>query len=60
MTQQLLRTRSPGAYAGVQSYAAAHPGDGAAAAQLSLGHAMALDRRFGGRRRRVPQGQGCW
>lgn len=47
MAQQLLRLRSAGAYAGVQNYAAAHPGDAAAAAQLALGHALALDRRFG-------------
>lgn len=46
MAQQLLRTRTPAAYAGVENYAGGHPGDGAAAAQLALGHAFALDRRY--------------
>ncbi len=46
MAQQLAATRSAAAYAGVQNYAAAHPGEGAAAAYLALGHAYDLDRRF--------------
>ncbi len=46
MSQQLASTRSAAAYAGVQNYAAAHPGEGAAAAYLALGHAYALDRHF--------------
>ena len=46
MAQQLASTRSPQAYSGVQAYAAAHPGEAAAAAQLSLGHAYALDHRY--------------
>lgn len=46
MAQQLIATRSAAAYAGVQSYAHAHPGEGAAAAWLSLGHAYMLDRRY--------------
>jgi soluble lytic murein transglycosylase len=46
MAQQLAATRSAAAYAGVQSYAAAHPGEGAAAAYLALGHAYALDHRY--------------
>ena len=45
MAQQLAATRSPAAYAGVQNYAAAHPGEGAAAAYLALGHAYAQDHR---------------
>jgi soluble lytic murein transglycosylase len=43
MAQQLASTRSAAAYAGVQNYAAAHPGEGAAAAYLALGHAYAQD-----------------
>lgn len=46
MAQQLAATRSPAAYAGVENYAAAHPGEAAAAAYLALGHAYMLDRRF--------------
>jgi soluble lytic murein transglycosylase len=46
MTQQLASTRSAAAYAGVASYAHAHPGEGAAAAYLSLGHAYMLDHRY--------------
>ncbi|MBB5059212.1 soluble lytic murein transglycosylase [Granulicella aggregans] len=45
MAQQLAATRSAAAYAGVQNYAAAHPGEGAAAAYLALGHAYAQDHR---------------
>jgi soluble lytic murein transglycosylase len=47
MAQQLAATRSPAAYSGVESYAREHPGDGAAAAYLALGHAYSLDRRYG-------------
>ena len=46
MAQQLAATRSPAAYAGVLNYAASHPGEGAAAAYLAVGHAYLLDRRF--------------
>ncbi|MEG9438800.1 transglycosylase SLT domain-containing protein [Edaphobacter sp. HDX4] len=46
MAQQLIATRSAAAYAGVQSYAHAHSGEGAAAAWLSLGHAYMLDHRY--------------
>ncbi len=47
MAQQLIATRSAAAYNGVLAYAASHPGEAAAAAELALGHAYALDRRFG-------------
>lgn len=47
MAQQLASTRSSAAYAGVQNYAAAHPGEGSAAAFLAIGHAYAADRRYG-------------
>ncbi len=46
MAQQLASTRSPAAYAGVLAYAKSHPGEGAAAAYLAIGHAYALDRRY--------------
>jgi soluble lytic murein transglycosylase len=46
MAQQLAATRSAAAYSGVESYAKQHPGDGAAAAYLALGHAYMLDRRY--------------
>jgi soluble lytic murein transglycosylase len=46
MAQQLVLTRSAAAYAGVSAYAAGHPGEAAAAAQLSLGHAYMLDHRY--------------
>jgi soluble lytic murein transglycosylase len=46
MAQQLVLTRSAAAYAGVNAYAAGHPGEAAAAADLSLGHAYMLDRRY--------------
>lgn len=46
MAQQLIATRSGAAYAGVQAYARSHPGEGAAAAWLALGHAYMLDRRY--------------
>lgn len=46
MAQQLLATRSAAAYSGVLSYAASHPGEAAAAAELAVGHAYALDRRY--------------
>ena len=47
MAQQLLATRSSAAYSGVMGYAAAHPGEAAAAASLAIGHAYALDHRYG-------------
>ncbi len=46
MAQQLIATRSAAAYNGVLAYAASHSGEAAAAAELALGHAYALDRRF--------------
>ena len=46
MAQQLAATRSAAAYSGVESYAQAHPGEGAAAAYLALGHAYMLDHRY--------------
>lgn len=46
MAQQLASTRSAAAYAGVQSYAHAHPGEAAATAYLAIGHAYMLDRRY--------------
>ena len=46
MAQQLVSTRSAAAYDGVRHWAAGHPGDGAAAAQLALGHALMMDRRY--------------
>ena len=47
MAQQLIKTRSAAAYAGVKGYAASHPGDAAAAAELALGHAYMLDHQYG-------------
>jgi soluble lytic murein transglycosylase len=46
MAQQLVLSRSASAYNGVTTYAAAHPGEAASAANLALGHAYALDRRY--------------
>ena len=46
MAQQLAATRSAAAYAGVLSYAHSHPGEGAAAAYVALGHGYALDHRY--------------
>ncbi|HEV2618394.1 MAG TPA: lytic transglycosylase, partial [Acidobacteriaceae bacterium] len=46
MAQQLASTRSPAAYLGVLSYAQSHPGEPAAAAYLSLGHAYLEDHRY--------------
>src|SRR6201999_796879 len=46
MAQQLAVTRSPAAYSGVENYARAHPGEGAAAAYLALVHAYMLDHRY--------------
>ena len=46
MAQQLAASRSPAAYAGVQNYAAAHPGEPASAAYLALGHAFVLDHHY--------------
>src|SRR5580765_803702 len=46
MAQHLAASRTAAAYAGVESYARAHPGDPAATAWLAVGHAYMLDRRF--------------
>jgi len=46
MAQQLALTRSPAAYSGVENYARLHPGEGAAAAYLALGHSYMLDHRY--------------
>jgi soluble lytic murein transglycosylase len=46
MAQQLAATRSAAAYAGVLGYAQSHPGEAAAAAYLSLGHAYMQDHRY--------------
>jgi soluble lytic murein transglycosylase len=46
MAQQLAVTRSPSAYSGVENYARVHPGEGAAAAYLALGHAYMLDHKY--------------
>jgi soluble lytic murein transglycosylase len=46
MAQQLVLLRSATAYDGVRRWAAAHPGDGAAAAQLALGHALMMDHQY--------------
>jgi soluble lytic murein transglycosylase len=46
MAQQLVIARSPAAYAGVVAYAAGHHGEAAASAELALGHAYMLDRRY--------------
>ena len=46
MAQQLVSERSPAAYAGVMAYAASHPGEAAASAELAIGHAYMLDRRY--------------
>jgi len=47
MAQQLAASRSSAAFAGVQSFAAEHPGERASAAYLAMGHAYAADRRYG-------------
>lgn len=47
MAQQLATVRSEAAYTGVLRYAQGHPGEGAAAAYLALGHAYLLDHRYG-------------
>jgi soluble lytic murein transglycosylase len=46
MAQQLTATRSVAAYRGVEGYAQSHPGEGAAAAYLALGHAYTLDHKY--------------
>ncbi len=46
MAQQLVMLRSAAAYSGVQAFAAGHPGEAASAAELAIGHAYVLDRRF--------------
>jgi hypothetical protein len=52
MAQQLVLSRSAAAYSGVVAYAAGHPGEAAATANLALGHAYMLDRRYPMRRLR--------
>ena len=47
MAQQLAVSRSAAAFAGVQSYAVGHAGEGASAAYLAMGHAYGVDRRYG-------------
>ena len=46
MAQQLAATRAPAAYSGVLSFGRSHPGEGAAAAYLALGHASDLDHKY--------------
>jgi soluble lytic murein transglycosylase len=46
MAQQLVMERSAAAYSGVIAYAAGHPGEAAAAAELAVGHAYMLDHRY--------------
>lgn len=46
MAQQLAATRSAAAFSGVQNYAQNHPGEGASAAYLALGHAYMLDHHY--------------
>ncbi len=46
MAQQLAAASSAAAYAGVLRYAQSHPGEGAAAAYLALGHAYMQDHRY--------------
>jgi soluble lytic murein transglycosylase len=46
MAQQLVMERSAAAYSGVVAYAAGHPGEAAAAAELAVGHAYMLDHRY--------------
>jgi soluble lytic murein transglycosylase len=46
MAQQLVTLRSAAAYSGVLAFAQGHPGEAASAAELALGHAYMLDRRY--------------
>jgi soluble lytic murein transglycosylase len=46
MAQQLVMERNPTAYAGVIAYAGSHTGEAVASADLAVGHAYMLDRRF--------------
>ena len=46
MAQQLATMRTPEAYAAVTAYAHSHTGEAAAAADLALGHAYLLDKRY--------------
>jgi soluble lytic murein transglycosylase len=46
MAQQLAAASSTAAFAGVLHYAQTHPGEGAAAAYLALGHAYMQDHRY--------------
>src|SRR5579875_1466162 len=61
MAQQLAALRTGAAYNGVLAYAAAHPGEAGAAADLALGHAYSLDKRYpeaeGAFRQAIQQGQ---
>ena len=57
MAQQLATTRSAAAYSGVENYARMHPGEGAAAAYLALGHAYMLDHRYADAAGDVSQGE---
>ena len=47
MAQQLVSERTPAAYSGVMAYAGSHQGEAAASAELAIGHALMLDRRYG-------------
>jgi soluble lytic murein transglycosylase len=46
MAQQLASSRAAAAFAGVLNYAKTHPGEGAAAAYLAMGHADMLDHKY--------------
>ncbi len=46
MAQQLLASHTAAAYSGVLGYAATHPGEAEAAADLAVGHAYTLDHRY--------------
>jgi soluble lytic murein transglycosylase len=46
MAQQLVLLRSPAAFNGVMGFAASHPGEAAAAAELAIGHAYMLDHKY--------------
>ncbi len=46
MAQQLMQMRTPAAYAGITAWAHSHPGEGASAAYVALGHAYLLDRKY--------------
>jgi len=46
MAQQLMQMRTPAAYAGITAWAHSHPGEGASAAYVALGHAYLLDKKY--------------